>query len=183
MSADPGQVGRKIYILRKQKGMTQNQLGERIHVSFQAVSKWERGETLPDASLLPELAQALGTSIDNILIGGDGEMAAKKPEEFTRRVTVAQMREGIECFERMGELLGKDSLFYYGAVGGVNLRMNMELEESLEDPYTKECLVAEAAIQAMMNGAYMDPEDIRTGFQFPRWAEIVGDTAREYGIR
>lgn len=175
MSADPGQVGRKIYILRKQKGMTQNQLGERIHVSFQAVSKWERGETLPDASLLPELA-------DNILIGGDGEMAAKKPEEFTRRVTVAQMREGIECFVRMGELLGKDCLYYYAAIGGVNLRMNADMEAHLSNPEHKEICVLEAAIQNMMNGAWFDPEDLRTGFRVPRVTEMALEFAKKYGI-
>ena len=71
---------------------------------------------------------------------------------------------------------------YIGAVGGVDLRMNMELDKSLQDPYAIECMVAEAAIQAMMNGAYMDPEDIRTGFQFPHWAEVVGEFAGKYGI-
>jgi len=182
MSVEPGKVGRQICLLRKMKSMTQNQLGEKLHISFQAVSKWERGETLPDVSLLPELAQALETSIDNILLGGERQTMERKPEEFARRVTVAQMREGIECFQRIGELLGKESLFYIGAVGGVDLRMNMELDKSLQDPYAKECMVAEAAIQAMMNGAYMDPEDIRTGFQFPQWAEVVGEFAGKYGI-
>ncbi len=48
-------VGLQISELRKNKGLTQNDLGERLGVSFQAVSKWERGETLPDTTILPEL--------------------------------------------------------------------------------------------------------------------------------
>ena len=49
-------VGKQIASLRKAKGLTQNQLGERLNISFQAVSKWERGEALPDISILVDLA-------------------------------------------------------------------------------------------------------------------------------
>lgn len=40
---DAAKVGRQIADLRKVKGLTQSQLGERLNISFQAVSKWERG--------------------------------------------------------------------------------------------------------------------------------------------
>ena len=63
-------VGSQIAALRKAKGITQSELGERIGVSFQAVSKWERGETLPDVSVLPDLARVLETTVDFILMGG-----------------------------------------------------------------------------------------------------------------
>ena len=63
-------VGDTIAALRKQRNMTQAELGERLNVTFQAVSKWERGETLPDTALLPALAEALETSIDYILLCG-----------------------------------------------------------------------------------------------------------------
>lgn len=43
---DATKVGKQIADLRKVKGLTQNQLGERLNVSFQAVSKWERGVSL-----------------------------------------------------------------------------------------------------------------------------------------
>ena len=180
MSVDPIKVGRQIHLLRKAQGITQNQLGEQIHVSFQAVSKWERGETLPDVNLLPDLAWVLKTTIDNILNGGEGTV--RRPEEFTRQATIAQMREGIQCFERIGELLGKGSYFYKGAVGGPGLKMNMDFEESLADPHNREILVAEAAIQAMMDGAYFDPEDIKNGFADPHWAGIVLEYAKSFGI-
>ncbi|MBQ6795652.1 MAG: helix-turn-helix transcriptional regulator, partial [Clostridia bacterium] len=70
-------VAQQIATLRKSKGLTQSELGERVGVSFQAVSKWERGETLPDITLLPELAIVLETSIDNILLGGERQVAYK----------------------------------------------------------------------------------------------------------
>ncbi len=48
--------------LTRVKQLTQVQLGERLSVSYQAVSKWERGETLPDTSLLVDLATVLDRS-------------------------------------------------------------------------------------------------------------------------
>ena len=60
-------TGKYIMILRKTKGYTQKALAERVGVSHQAVSQWERGETMPDIATLPVLAQLLGTTADAIL--------------------------------------------------------------------------------------------------------------------
>lgn len=60
-------VGQKIAQLRKERGMTQMELADKMFVSFQAVSNWERGETMPDISKLPQLTEILGVSIDDIL--------------------------------------------------------------------------------------------------------------------
>lgn len=60
-------VGAYIMILRKAKKYTQQGLAEKLGVSHQAVSNWERGESMPDISILPELASLLGTTTDNIL--------------------------------------------------------------------------------------------------------------------
>jgi len=51
---------------RKEQGLTQEALGEKLGVSFQAVSKWETNQTVPDTALLPELARALNISIDKL---------------------------------------------------------------------------------------------------------------------
>ncbi len=61
------QVGRNIHTLRKQQGLTQEQLAESVKVSFQAVSKWETGNSLPDISTLPLLANVLHCSIDQLM--------------------------------------------------------------------------------------------------------------------
>ncbi|MCI8632284.1 MAG: helix-turn-helix transcriptional regulator [Lachnospiraceae bacterium] len=114
MMIHPEKVGKQILFLRKRKNITQNELGERLGVSFQAVCKWERGETLPDTALLADLANVLETTIDHILLGGDRLL------DFKCRVTLPQIREGIECFVKLGELLGKDNLFYIGAIEGVD---------------------------------------------------------------
>lgn len=54
---DMKNVGFKISELRKQQNMTQMELADRMGISFQAVSNWERGSSMPDISKLPELAQ------------------------------------------------------------------------------------------------------------------------------
>ncbi len=56
-------IGEQIKKYRLKKGITQEELGEMIGVTTQAVSKWERGGT-PDAELLPEIAGALGITIN-----------------------------------------------------------------------------------------------------------------------
>jgi len=52
---------------RKELGLTQEALGEKLGVTFQAVSKWETNQTVPDTELLPELARTLNISVDKLL--------------------------------------------------------------------------------------------------------------------
>ena len=74
---DMKKVGVQISTLRKNKGLTQSELADRLGISFQAVSKWENGITLPDVSILVDLASVLETSVDHILNGGEKIMNYK----------------------------------------------------------------------------------------------------------
>lgn len=60
-------MGRRIAALRRQAGLTQEQVAERLGVTAQAVSKWENDVSCPDISLLPGLAELLGVSTDELL--------------------------------------------------------------------------------------------------------------------
>ena len=64
-------TGATIRNLREQKGLTQEELAERVHVSAKAVSKWETGKGFPDISLLEPLASALNISVIELLSGED----------------------------------------------------------------------------------------------------------------
>ncbi len=61
------QVGKRIVTMRKALNMTQTELADKMDVSFQAVSNWERGNSMPDISKLPELAALFGCTVDEIL--------------------------------------------------------------------------------------------------------------------
>lgn len=66
---DERKTGALIRRLRLEKGLTQLQLAQRLHVSDKAVSKWERAQGCPDVSLLPALSDALGVNIGSLLCG------------------------------------------------------------------------------------------------------------------
>ena len=60
-------IGEIINSLRKAKGMTQNELAEKMNVTDKAVSKWERNLSCPDVNSIPKLAEILGTTVDELL--------------------------------------------------------------------------------------------------------------------
>ena len=55
-----------ISFLRKANNLTQESLAEKVNLSFQAISKWENGQSSPDITLLPVLADIFGVHIDDL---------------------------------------------------------------------------------------------------------------------
>lgn len=170
-------VGAQICLLRRQKGLTQAELGQRLGITFQAVSKWERGETLPDTAILVDLADVLETTVDSILTGGQRALG------YRGRITVEQAREGVLCLKRMGELLGKENPLYVHAIGGINGAMNTTVEDAFSDDRILEFFVAEAVIQAMVAGKYLDPTDVMNGFRDEKCRDTVLNYCGKYGIK
>lgn len=64
-------IGKYIASKRRQLGMTQRQLAEKLGMSDKSVSKWERGVCLPDVSVYSDLCQILGISLNEFLAGED----------------------------------------------------------------------------------------------------------------
>ena len=58
-----------IKLFRTEKGMNQEQLAERLHVTRQAVSNWETGKTQPDIETLTQLAECFGVSVEQLIYG------------------------------------------------------------------------------------------------------------------
>jgi len=90
------EIGRRIATYRKEKGVTQMGLANQLGVSYQAVSNWERGESMPDIAKLEDLSKELGASIDAIL-GND------KKSRAAEALSCGEMPEDIK--EVLPELL------------------------------------------------------------------------------
>jgi len=170
-------VASQIALLRKTKGLTQSELGDRVGVSFQAVSKWERGETLPDTGVLPLLARVLETSIDNILLGGERQV------EYRGRITVSDMKQGLECLKKAGEYLGRDNLIYRSAINGINTEMNTDIEPAFSDDYVFEAFLAEAVIGNILSGMYVDVSDVKNNFRYEHFRNAVLEYCERFSIK
>ncbi len=86
---DRAKVGSFVAELRKEKGLTQKQLAEKLTVSDKTVSKWERGGGLPDISMLIPLAGRLGVSVSELLAGcrlSGGEIGLRQAENLVQSV-------------------------------------------------------------------------------------------------
>jgi len=64
-------VSDSIKKLRKEKGMTQDELAEKLNVTRQAVSNWEQGKAQPDIETLTKLAEIFDVSVEQIIYGSD----------------------------------------------------------------------------------------------------------------
>ena len=97
-------LGQTFAALRKLNNMTQAEVADALHISYQAVSKWERDESLPDITLLPSIAELFHVSIDKLLsnfdvtnsaelVRTDQTMDEDAQQEINRKITAIVNRE------------------------------------------------------------------------------------------
>ncbi len=160
-------IGRYIQHLRKTAGLTQKDLAERLNISFQAVSKWENGDTLPDTGILLDLCDVLNTTADKLLNGG-------KLAPFERRLMrLEDVVTGFQYMETIGKLFGEDCTFFTGMVEGINEKMKLDLLACLKDPASREVLYAEVLIQGILSGRTVDMEEIEASFRSKKMIETI----------
>ncbi len=160
-------IGHYIQHLRKAAGMTQKDLAEKLNISFQAVSKWENGDTLPDTGILLDLCDVLNTTADKLLNGGS--LAAVE----RRLMRLEDVVTGFEYMEKIGRLFGEDCSFFTGMIEGINEKMNMDLLAYLKDPMTREVMYAEVLIQGILSGRTVDLEEIDASFRNKHMVETI----------
>lgn len=108
-------IGKKLKTLRKERDLTQEEVAAHLGISFQAISKWERGDGYPDITMLPALANYFRVSVDE-LIGMDDIASAQKFDEINRlweenrknkkhRENVELMREALKTYPNNALLL------------------------------------------------------------------------------
>ena len=98
-------IGTFIASLRKEQGLTQEQLAEKLGISNRSVSRWENGNTLPDFSLMQVLAAVLGVSLSELLAG------QRLPEDNRAETCV---RHALELSQREKDSLRKSLNHCFG---------------------------------------------------------------------
>lgn len=81
------EIANKLLQLRKEKGLSQEQLAAELGISRQAISKWERAEASPDTDNLIELAKLYGVSLDQLLLHEPNETTEQKQDETKQEET------------------------------------------------------------------------------------------------
>ncbi len=158
---DMQKIGKKIVALRREKNMTQTELADRLNVSFQAVSNWERGQSMPDISKLPELAEIFDISIDELL---------GVKSKFVESVADGKMEEYLDSEEvSTDEISEAMPILMPNQVETVIEKTDpAEFEDiSVFLPYMSEDDVAEIAMEMAKTGRsveeflpYMDEDDV-----------------------
>lgn len=105
---DREKVGNAIATQRKQKGMTQRHLADMLNVSYQAVSRWEQGSSLPSVDMIYEIARTLDTTVDFLLNGLSNEK-----KTITYMDTGLDVRKLYLTKRRLDELITEDENLLY----------------------------------------------------------------------
>ncbi len=106
-------IGAFIAVLRKAKGMTQQELADILNVSNKTISRWEREECAPDLMLIPVIAELFGVSCDELLKGERiiEYSHAEKTENTKTNEETAKMTSGK--VDKQAKLLIKNVLYHY----------------------------------------------------------------------
>ena len=163
-------VGRKIAELRKGHNMTQLELADKIGISFQAVSNWERGNSMPDISKLPELASLFDVTIDELL----GEKS-----EFVESAVKGDIKEYLEHNDISSEeILKVAPVLKPDQVDVIyeSKKMNDLQEIAFLLPFLSEDMVNRLAIKAAEEG---DSHNLNILKPFVS-EDVIGDIARKW---
>ena len=109
-------IGKFIADLRKSKKMTQEELAEKLYITDRAVSKWERGLSLPDADKMLDLCSILGINVNELLIGEKISMKEndKKTEELLIEMAKQEENKNKKLMTCMWVIVITSGLFYIG---------------------------------------------------------------------
>ena len=109
-------IGKFIAERRKSKNITQEQLAEKLFITDRAVSKWERGLSLPDADKMLELCNILDINVNELLVGEVIDMKdyEKKTEELLLELARQEELKNKQLMTNMWVLLIVDAIFYTG---------------------------------------------------------------------
>ena len=110
-------IGETIAYLRKEKGMTQNELAEKMNVTDKAVSKWERDLSCPDINTISKLADILDISVEELLKAKKKENSNTKMKDLINLIFKAvalAMGIGVVVLNILNQIDVKSSIIMLG---------------------------------------------------------------------
>ncbi len=112
------EVGAFITQCRKEKKLTQAQLAEKLNITDRAVSKWETGKSMPDSSIMLELCEILGITVNELLMGEreKRESYEEKADANLDTIDTIKKRKNRVGFKRLGAVIFSALLFTAMAV-------------------------------------------------------------------
>ena len=132
---DKAKFGAFVAQLRKEKGLMQKELAEKLYVSDKAVSKWERGLSIPDVAILVPLAEILGVTVTELLecrrLPKDEPMDSRQTEEIVKKVIGLSEEEQRKY--RPDRLKRGLQLFLCAAVGALEIWVLTMLGYSMDE--------------------------------------------------
>lgn len=97
-SMDQLKIGKFIAECRKKNGLTQMQLAEKLNITDRAISKWENGKSLPDSSIMLELCEVLGITVNDLL---SGEVVTMNDNKNSEKLLLEIVKEKEKSDERL----------------------------------------------------------------------------------
>lgn len=154
------EIGKRILNLRKDRNMTQMDLADQLGISYQAVSSWERGNSMPDIAKIPELAELFQVSIDeligsskvvNVVLNSDAEQWKEESfaeEEIEEVIPILKPTQITELIQGIDKTTVKD----------INVFLPYMSEEDVKE-FAQEALRAGKEINGYL--PFMHEEDVK----------------------
>lgn len=152
------EIGKYIKAKRVEKHLTQKDLAGKLQISFQAVSKWETGTTLPDTSLLIKLSEILEVTVDQILNAGEFR------RQIHKQINIDEIVNVLQSIPKIKDVLGPKNFIYKHMIYGLKDVVEPDFNTAMNTRKHFELLVAKSVYQLLVDGHYVNDEDINEYF-------------------
>lgn len=161
---DYKKIGRYIKSKREEQGLSQYDVAEMIIISREAVSKWERGVSLPDISILGKLSDILGVSIEEILVGEDIKNDKNKLfDEFLKFIKINNKNKKIIFILFLILLTSIFSFFiYYFNISYDSVRVFKFQSDMKNEVYLKDGIFIISNKKIIFKGGYIEGRNFGT---------------------
>lgn len=164
------QLGANIVAYRKRSGLTQAKLAEQLNYSDKAVSKWERGESMPDVLTLVQLAEVFETTVDELL--ADPDALPEEPGGRIEQVMGAAVEKTLKRKANKKVILGLSSLLvWFVALFIFVVVSSLDIPKSWVAFFY--AVPADAIVQLSMRSAWHDFRYNKTLISIIMWGAIL----------